>query len=149
VNDSMDAVTRRLAEVDAFVYGDEIPITPERIARCRQILTDVETGMDRIYRVLDRAGVTAEIAPVFGRRFKVMLVTRQRLDRMEVIYTRFEDLDDGDIYAYTPDQLRPNCPDCGREVPLPDYVEDPTDYWVGRCAGGHVHLYELEAEKTG
>jgi hypothetical protein len=48
-----------------------------------------------------------------------------------------------DIYEYT--TLRPDCPDCGRTVTCT--ADDPTQPWLGTCAVGHTHTYQLVDEE--
>lgn len=50
------------------------------------------------------------------------------------------------LYTYTPDLMRPLCPDCGREVSQGDV--NPEEEWIGTCAAGHTHRYLLEDEEN-
>lgn len=52
-----------------------------------------------------------------------------------------------DIYTYTPDMTRPNCPSCGRPVNQFDFTDEPEQPWQGTCEGGHTHWYQLEDDE--
>lgn len=49
------------------------------------------------------------------------------------------------VYTYTPDMTRPLCPDCGCEV-YQD-INEPAVEWVGVCARGHKHTYQLDEDQ--
>lgn len=52
---------------------------------------------------------------------------------------------DDAVYTYTSDMTRPLCPDCGSEV-YQD-VNEPAVAWVGVCAHGHKHTYQLDEDQ--
>ena len=56
------------------------------------------------------------------------------------------------VYTYTPDMIRPLCPDCGAAVAQD--TSTPETPWKGTCSSGHTFIFqlddsdELEAEWT-
>ncbi|RZT91023.1 hypothetical protein EV681_4611 [Advenella incenata] len=49
-----------------------------------------------------------------------------------------------DIYTYTSDMTRPNCPTCG--VPVEQYTMTPEEPWKGTCSRGHSAIFQLDIE---
>lgn len=49
-----------------------------------------------------------------------------------------------DIYTYTSDMTRPNCPTCG--VPVEQYTQTPEEPWKGTCCRGHSAIFQLDIE---
>lgn len=51
------------------------------------------------------------------------------------------------VYTYTPDMPYPECPICGRPITQPYHIRDPEVAWLGTCAKGHTHWFELDIEE--
>lgn len=51
---------------------------------------------------------------------------------------------DADIYEYSGEQLRPNCPTCGASVEPFNFTDNPEIVFAATCPAGHEHRYQYD-----
>jgi hypothetical protein len=56
-------------------------------------------------------------------------------------------MSDDAIYTYTPDMMRPCCPNCGAAVDQFSFTDNPEDPWQGTCPNGHTYTFQLEDDE--